>query len=409
MEHLTNDEILKFAVESGILDLHTIQMQIEMNERKKYLEQHIYKIWQGKNGKWYTELPCENERGRKLVKRTTEKDVQDVIIRYYKDAEDRHCFGDVYKEWIEDKAKYGEIQEQTHTRYEGVYKRHIKDSKFDKTPIGQISEIYLEEFIKDNICRYNLKRKGWSNLRTLLRGTFKYAKRRGYTDLSITQFLGDLELSNKIFVPTTHNDEDNVFTQSEVDKIVDYINNNDDRASIITDLAILLTFQTGMRAGEIVALQYADVNMQEQYINVNKREVRYQGADGKYVREVKDGTKTDAGERQVIIFQDAIDIIKRLRRENPFGEYMFEINGVRIRANSLSKRLKNICEYVNIKPRSLHKIRKTYATRLINNRVDEKVIMRQLGHTDISTTKQYYYYNDKSQEEMRLQLKRAMN
>lgn len=409
-KHLTDKELLNFALQNGMLDLHTVQMQYAMNERKKYLEEHKFKIWQGRNdGKWYTELPCDNEKGRKLVKRTTEKDIEDVVINYYKDIEDRHLFGEVYQEWMDSKVRYGEIQEQTKTRYDGVYKRHIKGTKLEKKPIGQIDEVYLEDFIKECICDCGLKRKGWSNLRILFRGTFKYAKRRGYTELSITQFLGDLELSNKIFKPNIRRDEDNVFTQAEVDKIVNYINNNEDRASMVTDLAILLTFQTGMRAGEIVALKYADVNTQEMYIDVNKREVRYKGEDGKYVREVKGGAKTEAGARQVIIFPNTLEVIKRLRHENPFGEYMFEINGVRIRANSLSKRLKNICEYVGINPRSLHKVRKTYATKLINNKVDEKIIMLQLGHTDINTTRQYYYFNDKSKDEMRKQLKIAMN
>ena len=60
-------------------------------------------------------------------------------------------------------------------------------------------------------------------------------------------------------------------------------------------------------------------------------------------------------------------------------------------------------------PRSMHKIRKTYATKLINNNVDEKIIMRQMGHTDISTTKQYYYFNDKSDDDARLQIQNALS
>ena len=57
MEHLTDKEMLKFAVENGMIDIDTIQKQIEMNERKKYLEMHKSKIWQSTDGKWYTFLP----------------------------------------------------------------------------------------------------------------------------------------------------------------------------------------------------------------------------------------------------------------------------------------------------------------------------------------------------------------
>ena len=49
-----NDELLKYAVENGMIDLLYVQEQIEMNKRKELLEKHPYKIYQGKDGKWHT-------------------------------------------------------------------------------------------------------------------------------------------------------------------------------------------------------------------------------------------------------------------------------------------------------------------------------------------------------------------
>ena len=55
---LSKAELLNYAVENGIVDINTITKQIEMNERKKYLEMLNYDIWQGeKDNKWYTYLP----------------------------------------------------------------------------------------------------------------------------------------------------------------------------------------------------------------------------------------------------------------------------------------------------------------------------------------------------------------
>lgn len=47
MAELSKAELLNYAVENGIVDINTITKQIEMNERKKYLEMHKYEIWQG--------------------------------------------------------------------------------------------------------------------------------------------------------------------------------------------------------------------------------------------------------------------------------------------------------------------------------------------------------------------------
>ena len=75
--------MLNFAIENGIIDIDTIQKKIEMNERKKFIEKHNYSIWEGKDGKFYTYLPDEeSQRGKKLVKRTSEKAIEDEIVKF---------------------------------------------------------------------------------------------------------------------------------------------------------------------------------------------------------------------------------------------------------------------------------------------------------------------------------------
>lgn len=50
-----------------------------------------------------------------------------------------------------------------------------------------------------------------------------------------------------------------------------------------------------------------------------------------------------------------------------------------------------ICDRIGIGERSIHKARKTYATKLIDGNVPESVIKTQMGHTDIRTTLDHYY------------------
>ena len=48
-----DNELLKYAVENGMIDISYVQEQIEMNKRNELLKKHPYKIWEGKDGKWY--------------------------------------------------------------------------------------------------------------------------------------------------------------------------------------------------------------------------------------------------------------------------------------------------------------------------------------------------------------------
>ena len=56
-----------------MIDLQHLQAEIDMKERKQYLNQHPYSIWQGKNdNKFYTYLP-DDKKKRILVNGKTKK------------------------------------------------------------------------------------------------------------------------------------------------------------------------------------------------------------------------------------------------------------------------------------------------------------------------------------------------
>ena len=76
---MSDAELLKYAIENGMIDTAYVRDMIEMQKRKEILEKHPYKIWEGKDGKWYTYLPDE-ENGRVLKKRKTEKDIQNCSL-----------------------------------------------------------------------------------------------------------------------------------------------------------------------------------------------------------------------------------------------------------------------------------------------------------------------------------------
>jgi hypothetical protein len=62
-----DSELLQFAIENGMIDRALIEDKIEMKKRQEILKKHIYKIYEGKDGKWYTYLPDE-EKGRVFKK-----------------------------------------------------------------------------------------------------------------------------------------------------------------------------------------------------------------------------------------------------------------------------------------------------------------------------------------------------
>ena len=103
------------------------------------------------------------------------------------------------------------------------------------------------------------------------------------------------------------------------------------------------------------------------------------------------------------------DIWNKIIELNPNGEYLFENHGKRIRGNTFNKRLSTICDKLDIPRRSMHKIRKTYATTLIDKKVSESFIQEQMGHSDITTTRKLYYFSNEFEEEKYKQIEEAIS
>ena len=398
---LTESELLKKAIENGILDLDTIQAEVEMNERRKYLEMHQGKIWQSTDKKWYTYLVGAS--GRKLVKRRTKEELDDAIISFYKNTINEPTIQEVFEWWIAEKIEYGEIQKQTYDRYKVDFDKFFVSSEFNQRKIRYIDELDLEKFCKTQIHEYQLTNKRWANLRLILKAIFKYANRRGYTDLDIIKFLQYLELPKTIFRHTRKKASDNVFNQEEIKQIVEYCN----QKPTLNNLAVLFAAYTGMRVGEIVALKWTDVK--DNIIDVHRTQIVFK-EDGSYVHSVKDDAKTEAGNREVIIIPQLRPVLHKLRMINPFTEYVFQNGeGKTILKNTICKNLHNICDRLGIKRRGVHTLRKTFITNMINGNVEEAIIIEQVGHTMIETSKAYYYYNDKLTDYMSEKIQKAIS
>lgn len=398
MENLNNSELLNFAIENGMIDIDTIREKIEMNERKKYLEMHPYKIWQGTNGKWYTYLPTK-EGGRVQKSRSTQKAIEDLVVESVKRDIESPTVKDVFREWSLKRLDRGEIEKSTYSRYERVFERCFKPIR--NKEIKKIGEMDIEDFLKDVIHELKLSQKAYSNMRTIVYGVFRYAKKKGLIDYSIKQTVGDIQFSKNEFSKTIHEDNEQVFMESEEKKIVEYLENNID----ILNLGLLLIFKSGLRIGELVALEKSDIN--GNMISVRKTETIYK-ENGKIHYDIKNFPKTEAGLRDVIIPDNYLWIFKEIRRKCPFGQYLFMENGERIRSYVFRNRLYTICKRLGIVVKSPHKIRKTYGSILYDSdEISEAFIISQMGHTDISCLKKHYYYNRMENSEKANMLNKA--
>lgn len=400
-------EILSYAIDKGIISLDTMLNDMENMERKELLEKHPYAITvTEKDGKEIYSTYLPNENGTRLFRRrNTRKEIEDLLVKFYKEKQERIYLSTVYYEWIEKKLEFEDIKQETYDRYNDDFERFFVNysHSITKKQFKYITEEDLEDYIKSVIRDLRLTRKAYENCRTLIRGIFKLAKKRNYTNISISRFFGDLELSRNIFKPKIVDKKKEVFSEEEIVLVTNYLNEHPD----IYNLGILLTFRTGLRVGELSSLKPSDIK--GNIIQVQRTEVKYRDENKKWKLCVRENAKTEAGNRDLFVPNSVKPIIEKIISLNPNGEYLFENHGKRIRGNTFNKRLSLICDKLEIPRRSMHKIRKTYGTTLIDNKVDDGFIKDQMGHSDISTTRKLYYFSNKTDQSKLRQIEKAIS
>ena len=147
-----------------------------------------------------------------------------------------------------------------------------------------------------------------------------------------------------------------------------------DACEEVRDLAIIdLLYSTGIRVGELVRLNIADVNMEQRECVVfgkgDKERKVYFDAKAKIHLMKYLASRTDNNPALFV----SLDVRhKRL-----------EISGVEIRLRQLGRKL----SLDRIHP---HKFRRTMATRAIDKGMPIEQVQKILGHSQIDTTMQYY-------------------
>jgi integrase len=166
-------------------------------------------------------------------------------------------------------------------------------------------------------------------------------------------------------------------------------------------LAIILDFELGTRKGEILAICKEDIVGNR--IHIHRQLVEeFDTRDLDHIKSkgfhVVDYTKSEDGDRWLPLTEKAKKIIKRVEMTNKeygyqYKNFLFVKDGKCLTPDAIDAQIKRGCEYIGIPVKTMHKIRKTYASTLLHNGVNLSIVKDMLGHADESTTLKHYIYN----------------
>ena len=168
-------------------------------------------------------------------------------------------------------------------------------------------------------------------------------------------------------------------------------------------LVLMIILNTGLRCGEMLALEWSDVDLKNKTLNINKiiqnKVVDRTDKNYKRVDKVKDGSKTPCGRRIIPINDNIVFYFKEIQKNNDLlgidSNYVVcTRTGTRQTHRNLLRSLRRIVERGTIIPEetTLHTLRHTFGSTLIRKGVAIEIVSKLMGHANIMVTYNKYIH-----------------
>ena len=162
----------------------------------------------------------------------------------------------------------------------------------------------------------------------------------------------------------------------------------------------MLALCTGMRRGELLGLTWDCVDFRTKTITVKQSATRYKDpVTGQAVHTVKE-PKTWTSYRRIPMVDNIIPILRnhmqsqRVNMIDPkwnLNDLVFcSSKGTIIEATTVNRYLNQIIKRAGLEKFSMHTLRHTFATRMMEAGVSAKVVQEMLGHKDVALTLNTY-------------------
>lgn len=290
----------------------------------------------------------------------TEKEVNQKILQFQKEQITGRKFKTVSDEWFNE--IYDTLAIQSIRGYENSKKQ--ADAEFGNIPIQQIRPRnilqYLGKFAKQQYSQKTIERH-----RMILNQIFKHAVIENDIELNpCSEIRTPKGVSKKKIQAASPEDEERIKQSADI------------------WLFPFIALYTGMRKGEILALQWKDILFDENLISVTKS-VCHNG-DRPSIK----STKTEAGERFVPLLAPLrTELTKRIGKPETF--IISDDGKTPLTNRRFTTLMTKFKEQTGITC-TAHQIRHSFATNAFEMDLQPKTVQSLLGHKQLSTTMDIY-------------------
>ena len=287
----------------------------------------------------------------------------------------------LYKEWLYDWIENYEkatVKTRTYTKYADIIENRLIP-KLGDYEMNDITPIMVQRYITELMKSGNIKTGTGLSVNSInliiavIQGSLKTAYSLGLTD--------DYKM-NKIKRPRAQEKQITCFSPSE-QKIIEKAVLNDRGDKMV---GILICLYTGLRVGELLSLEWTDVDFSKNELTVNK--TCYDVGTSR----VTTAPKTASSIRVIPLPKQLVPILKRHRNRSN-SQYVISENGTHIAVRSYQRSFELLLKKLCLTHRGFHSLRHTFATRALECGMDVKTLSEILGHKNPTITLNRYAHS----------------
>ena len=268
------------------------------------------------------------------------------------------------------------LKESSEVNYRMKAEKHIIPAFGNmKCCLLKANDIYA--FIESKL-KSGLSARYVTDIIVLLKSIYRYASR----------VYGISNCLEGIVMPKRTKPEIILLSKSEQARLMAYLNEDFD----LNALGIALSLYTGIRIGELCALQWKDVDLTNRTITVRKTVQRIKNYDGKSKTKLVITEPKSASSVRVIPIPDCL--VAMLERFKDSAEkYVLSGNCKPVEPRTLQYRFAAILKKANLPSVHFHSLRHAFATNCVALGFDIKTLSEILGHSSVEITLNRYVHS----------------
>ena len=286
-----------------------------------------------------------------------------------------------YMDWLNEWLKnyvLPSVKIRTYERYSLIVNLHIRD-KIGMLELDDLTPLLLQQYITELLQSGNRKTgKGLSAnsvnaIISVLQSSLKTANFLGLT----AEYTAD-----KVKRPKLKEKPVECFSLKEQKQIEQAIlSGRKDKL-----YGILLCLYSGLRIGELIALQWSDIDFTKGILTVSKS--CHDGKAGLII----DEPKTATSRRVIPLPKQLLPILKGIKKKSD-SPFVVSANGKPVSVRSYQRSFELLLKKLKIPHRGFHSLRHTFATRALECGMDVKTLSEILGHKNPTVTLNRYAHS----------------